>query len=101
MVDATRLGAWLRSGEGIGWLAAGITPNSVYRVPFYLLLACVFCVFCVFCYCSFLFVVSILFRYVSFVLFSALVGAFRCSSGMFLSSRPRTGLATTYITGYG
>ena len=25
----------------------------------------------------------------------------RCSSGRFLSSRPRTGLATTYITGYG
>ena len=25
----------------------------------------------------------------------------RCSSDLFLSSRPRTGLATTYITGYG
>ena len=24
-----------------------------------------------------------------------------CSSDIFLSSRPRTGLATTYITGYG
>ena len=24
----------------------------------------------------------------------------RCSSDLFLSSRPRTGLATTYITGY-
>ena len=45
MVDATRLGAWLRSREGIGWLAAGITPNS-YRVPFYFFRACV-CV-CVF-----------------------------------------------------
>ena len=44
MVDATRLGAWLRSGEGIGWLAVGIIPNSLYRVPFfYLFLACVFC----------------------------------------------------------
>ena len=32
MVDATRLGAWLRSGEGIGWLAAGTMPNSLYRV---------------------------------------------------------------------
>ena len=34
MVDATRLGAWLRSGEGIGWLVAGTMPNSLYRVPF-------------------------------------------------------------------
>ena len=25
----------------------------------------------------------------------------RCSSDLFLSSRPRIGLATTYITGYG
>ena len=59
MVDATRLGARLRSGEGIGWLAAGIIPNSLYRVPFFdLFLACVLC------YCSFLFVVSVLFRYV-------------------------------------
>ena len=30
MVDATRfLGAWLRAGEGIGWLAAGTMPNSL------------------------------------------------------------------------
>ena len=51
MVEATRLGAWLRSGEGIGRFAAGTIPNSLYRVPFfYLFLACVFC------YCSFLFV---------------------------------------------
>ena len=32
MVDAARLGAWLRSGEGIGWLAAGTIPNSLYRL---------------------------------------------------------------------
>ena len=37
MVDAKRLGAWLRSGEGIGWLAAGTIPNSLYRVPFFYL----------------------------------------------------------------
>ena len=44
MVDATRLGAWLRPGEGIGWLAAGTMPKSLYRVPFvYFFLACVFC----------------------------------------------------------
>ena len=29
-----RLGAWLRSGEVIGWLLAGTIPNSLYRVPF-------------------------------------------------------------------
>ena len=49
MVDATRLGAWLRSGEGVGWLAAGTMPNSLYRMPFvYLFLACVFCYSCSF-----------------------------------------------------
>ena len=97
MVDVARLGAWLRSGEGIGWLAAGIIPNSLYRVPFfYLFLASVFC------FCSVLFVVSVLFRHVFVFDFDfALVGALlcRCSSDLFLSSRPRTGLATTYITG--
>ena len=60
VVDTTRLGAWLQSGEGIGWLTAGTMPNSLYRVPFvYLFLACVFCysctfffvVFCVFVFC--------------------------------------------------
>ena len=61
MVDATRLDAWSRSGEGIGWLAAGTTPNSLYRVPFlYLFLACAFR------HCSFLFVVFVLFRSVFF-----------------------------------
>ena len=54
VVDATRfLGAWLRAGEGIGWLAAGTMSNSLYRMPLvYLLLTCVFCYSC-----SFLFVV--------------------------------------------
>ena len=58
MVDATRfLGAWLRAGEGIGWLAAGTMPNSLYRMPLvYLFLACVFCYSC-----SFLFVVFCVF----------------------------------------
>ena len=55
MVDATRLGAWLRPGEDIGWLAAGTIPNSRYRMPVdYLFLACVFC-----CSRSFLFVVFV------------------------------------------
>ena len=37
--DWLRLVAWLRSGEGIGWHAAGTIPNSLYRVPFYIFLA--------------------------------------------------------------
>ena len=54
------LGAWLRAGEGIGWLAAGTMPNSLYRMPLvYLFLACVFCYSCSFlcrflCVCVFL-----------------------------------------------
>ena len=71
VVDATRLGAWLRSGEGIGWLAAGTMPNSLDRVPFvYLFLACVFCYSC-----SFLF--AVLFVCV-FLLLSLELGS--CSS---------------------
>ena len=60
MVDAILrvfLGAWLRAGEGIGWLAAGTMPNSLYRMPLvYLFLTCVFCYSC-----SFLFVVFCVF----------------------------------------
>ena len=48
-------GAWLRAGEGIGWLAAGTMPNSLYRMPLvYLSLTCEFCYSC-----SFLFVVCV------------------------------------------
>ena len=73
VVDATRCCcffcffwvAWLRAGEGIGWLAAGTMPNSLYRMPLvYLSLTCVFCYSC-----SFLFVVCV------FVFFFALIGA--------------------------
>ena len=47
-----RLGAGLRSGEGIEWLAAGTILNSLYRVPFfYLFLACALC------YCFFLLII--------------------------------------------
>ena len=58
MVDATRfLGAWLRAGEGIGWLAAGTIPNSLYRMPFvYLFLTCVFCYSCSFFFVVFFYV---------------------------------------------
>ena len=81
-------------GGGIGWLAAGTISNSLYRVPFfYLFLARVLC------HCSFLFVVYVFFFCFVFLLSS--LELCRCSSDIFLSSRPRTGLATTYITGYG
>ena len=51
-------GAWLRSGDGIGWLPAGAIPNSLYRVPsFYLFLACASC------YCSFVCVVFVSFSF--------------------------------------
>ena len=42
---------------------------------------------------------SLSFLFVFFLLLSLELG--RCSSDLFLSSRPRTGLATTFITGYG
>ena len=55
-------GAWLRAGEGIGWLAAGTMPNSLYRMHLvYLFLACVFCYSC-----SFLFVVFCVFVFFFF-----------------------------------
>ena len=80
VVDATRLGAWLRPGEGIGWLAAGTMLISLYRMPVvYLFLACVFCY-----PCPFLSVVSVC---LFFLLLSLELG--RCSSDLFLSSRPR------------
>ena len=54
VVDATRLGAWLRPGEGIGWLAAGTMPNSLYRMPVvHLFLACIFCYSCPFLFVVF------------------------------------------------
>ena len=62
------LGAWLRAEEGIGWLAAGTMPNSLYRMPLvYLFLAYVFCYSC-----SFLFVVFCVFVF------------FFCSHGSFV-----------------
>ena len=79
MVDATRfLGAWLRAGGGIGWLAAGTMPNSLYRMPLvYLFLTWVFCYSC-----SFLFVVFFLCVCVCvFLLLSLELG--RCSSDFF------------------
>ena len=42
---------------------------------------------------------SLSFSFVFFLLLSLELG--RCSTDLFLSSRPRTGLATTFSTGYG
>ena len=62
------LGAWLRAGEGIGWLAAGTMPNSLYRMPLVcLFLACVFCYSCSFLFVVFLCVCVFLFSHWSFV----------------------------------
>ena len=74
MVDATRLGAWLRSGEGIGWLAAGIIPNSLYRVPFFYLFWHVYFVIVPF-------FVPFLFCFAMFFLLSLELS--RCSSDLF------------------
>ena len=51
------------------------------------------------CILLFLFLSLCRFFFKIFFLLSLKLG--RCSSDLFLSSRPRTGLATTYITGYG
>ena len=51
------------------------------------------------CILLFLFLSLCRFLCVFFLLLSLELG--RCSSDLFLSSRPRTRLATTYITGYG
>ena len=82
----TQTGAWLRSGEAIGWLAAGTMPNSVYQVSLsYLFLACALCC----CY-----IVHFFLSFLSFVLFCFVLmlslELCRCSSDLFLSSRPRT-----------
>ena len=56
VVDATRLGAWLRPGEGIGWLAAGTMSNSLSLSNARRLSFSGMCI----CYsCSFLFVVFV------------------------------------------
>ena len=76
-----------------GWHYAKLSLSSDLRLSFsgicimlFLFLSLYFAVFVFVCLCFFL-------------LLSLELG--RCSSDLFLSSRPRTGLATTYITGYG
>ena len=87
------LGAWLRPGEGIGWLAAGTMPNSI---------ECPSSIFFWYVYSYFAILVpfSLPFLFVCVFLLLSLEHG-RCFSDLFLYSRPRTGLATTYSTGYG
>ena len=51
--------------------------------------------------CILLFSFLSLCRFCLFVFYFALMELRRCSSDLFMSTRPRTGLATTYSTGYG
>ena len=72
-----------------GWHYAKLSLSSVLRLSFsgMCILLFLFLSLCRFC----LFVFSLL--------LSLELG--RCSSDLFLSSRPRNGLAITYVTGYG
>ena len=73
-----------------GWHYAKLSLSSAFRLSFSGM--CILLFFSLSLCLSFLFVCV-------FLLLSLELG--RCSSDLFLSSRPRTGLATTYITGYG
>ena len=76
-------------------------PSSIFfrqhvlcvTVPFFLSFFVLFLFLFCFCFC---FVVV----FVLFLFFMLSLELCRCSSDLFLSSRLRTGLATTYITGY-
>ena len=88
------LGAWLRAGDGIAWLAAGTIICQTLSIE------CRSSIF--FWHVYFVILVpfsSSFLKVCVFLLLSLELG--RCSSYLSLSSRPRTGLATTYITGYG
>ena len=72
-----------------GWHYAKLSLSSALRLSFsgMCILLFLFLSLCRFC------------LFVFFLLLSLELG--RCSSDLFLSSRPRNGLAITYITGYG
>ena len=77
-----RLGAWLRSGDVIGWIAA----DTIYRMPFsYFFFWRVCCV-----NCSFLFVVFVLILF-CFVLMLSLELC-RCSSDLFPAQQATHGI---------
>ena len=72
-----------------GWHYAKLSLSNARRLSFSdlcILLFLFVSLFCFLCVCV-------------FILLSLELG--RCSSDLFLCSRPRTGLATTCITGYG
>ena len=71
-----------------GWHYAKLSLSNALRLSFSGMCIFIF----LFLSLSFLFV---------YVFLSLLLELGRCSSDIFLSSRPRTGLATTYTTGYG
>ena len=73
-----------------GWHYAKLSLSNAPRLSFSGL--CILLFLFLSLYCFFLYVCV-------FLLLSFELG--RCSSDLFLSSRPRTGLATTYSTGYG
>ena len=72
-----------------GWYYAKLSLSSALRLSFsgMCILLFLFLSLCRFC------------LFVFFLLLSLELG--RCSSDLFLSSRPRNELAITYITGYG
>ena len=72
-----------------GWHYAKLSLSTALRLSFsgMCILLFLFLFPCRFCLFVFFLLLSLELR--------------RCSSDLFLSSRPRTGLATTYITGYG
>ena len=72
-----------------GWHYAKLSQSSALSLFFSGMCILLFLFLSLCRFCLFLF----------FLLLSLELG--RCSSDLFLSSRPRTGLATTYITGYG
>ena len=74
-----------------GWHYAKLSLSNARRLSFSGILVCIL-LFLFLSLCRFLFVCV-------FLLLSLELG--RCSFDRFLSSRPPTELATTYITGYG
>ena len=74
-----------------GWHYAKLSLSSAIRLSFSGM--CILLLLLFLSLCRFLFVC------VFFLLLSLELGI--CSFDLFLSSRPRTGLATTYITEYG
>ena len=113
----------IRGGGGTGRLVMGGIPNSLFRFPFFVLrhayvfisktliaylhptysFWCLLLCYC-FCFVLFYFFSSLFCRFcLVFIIFNINMLSLdrcRCPSEMFLSSRPRTGLTTSCVTGY-